>query len=62
MCDGNSFVGQGLEIFLDCDWCDGRGWMEESENPFYADEEMEAECPEREQQRVSRLTFPQWGV
>lgn len=59
MCDGNSFVGNRLEIVLDCDWCGGRGWMEESENRFYADEEIEPEYQERQQQRVIRLTFPQ---
>ncbi len=47
MCDGNSSVSSGLEIVLDCDWCGGQGWMEESENRFYADEDIEAEYQQK---------------
>ena len=43
LCDGHSVPCTGLEIVLDCDWCGGRGWIDESENRFYADEEIEAE-------------------
>lgn len=43
MCDGNSVPCQETEIALDCDWCGGRGWIDESENRFYANEESDAE-------------------
>ncbi|MCA1994377.1 MAG: hypothetical protein LDL41_20365 [Coleofasciculus sp. S288] len=43
MCDGNSVPTTELEIVLDCDWCGGQGCIEESDNRFLADEEIEAE-------------------
>ena len=43
LCDGHSAPHTAFEIVLDCDWCGGRGWIDESENRFYADEEIEAE-------------------
>ena len=43
LCDGHSVPQTGSEIVLDCDWCGGRGWIDESENRFYADDEIEAE-------------------
>jgi hypothetical protein len=43
MCDSSSVLCPGREIVLDCDWCSGRGWIDESENRFYADEDIEDE-------------------
>lgn len=47
LCDGHSVPLNALEIVLDCDWCGGRGWIEESENRFYVEEEIEAEYEEQ---------------
>jgi hypothetical protein len=43
MCDASSVPCPHGEIVLDCDWCSGRGWIDESENRFYADEDRETE-------------------
>lgn len=48
MCDGNSVLSSGTEIVLDCDWCDGRGWIDESEHRFAVDEAIESESEHRE--------------
>ncbi len=48
MCDGNSVLSSGADIVLDCDWCNGRGWIDESEHRFTVDDALEAEVESRE--------------